>query len=326
MERNDRGRAALPLMLLALLAVTLAGLTLGPTRVYLPEALRDPGSAAGVILRHIRLPRVLTTLLAGAALGTSGALLQSVLHNPLASPGIIGVNAGAGLGATLCLALIPAAGAGMVSGAAFLGAVSATAMIYGIARQAGASRLAIVLAGVAMGTLFSAAVDALTILFPDCLASSNQFKIGSAAGASLRGLLPAAVVIPACVAASCAMHHELDLMALGDETAGSLGASPGKLRAVFLGLACALASSAVSMVGLIGFVGLLAPHMACLWAGGESGRVVPLSAVMGAVFLTGCDLAARTLFAPYELPVGILLSVLGAPFFLWLLIRRRTHD
>jgi iron complex transport system permease protein len=170
MERNDRGRAALPLMLLALLAVTLAGLTLGPTQVYLPEALRDPGSAAGVILRHIRLPRVLTTPPGRGRAGDVGALLQSVLHNPLASPGIIGVNAGAGWARRFAWADSRGRGGdGERRGLSGRGEPRGDDLWLSRGRRERPG-LAIVLAGVAMGTLFSAAVDALTILFPDCLA------------------------------------------------------------------------------------------------------------------------------------------------------------
>ncbi|MDD3411580.1 MAG: iron ABC transporter permease, partial [Eubacteriales bacterium] len=216
--------------------------------------------------------------------------------------------------------------AAMVGASAFAGALLAAALVYAVARGAGASRLALVLAGVALSMLFTAGVDALTTFWPDCLPASSHFKIGSAANATLRTVYPALALVPLCLIAAFALHRELDVLALGDETAQSLGANPKRLRAVFLLLACALAASAVSLMGLIGFVGLLAPHGARMWVGGENGRVLPLSAALGASFLTLCDLAARTLFAPFELPVGILLAALGAPFFLWLLVRRRAHD
>ena len=141
--------------------------------------------------------------------------------------------------------------------------------------------------------------------------------------ASAAALPPLALAVGVGVAGLRALSRELDLLALGDETAFSLGMRPGRYRLAFLMLACLMAGGAIAVMGLVGFVGLLVPHMARLLTGSEGRRLLPLSGVLGAAFLTLCDLAARTLFAPYELPVGILLSALGAPFFLGLLIRRR---
>lgn len=284
-------------------------------------------TVAGRILWHVRLPRTLATALCGAALGVAGALIQSVLYNPLAGPNIIGVNAGAGLGSVLCLALAPAAPAAAVGLCAFAGAALATSLVYLIARRAGSSRLSLVLAGVALSALFTAGIDAVTTLAPDCLAASNQFKIGGAAGATMKLVSPLLLTVPLGIALAIACRHELELLSLGEETAHGLGLRPARWRLLFLGIGCLLAGSAISVMGLIGFVGLLTPHMARFWiSDGDQGAELALSALLGGALLTVCDLASRTLFAPFELPVGILLSALGAPFFLLLLVRRRAHD
>lgn len=326
MERNERPGLMLCLGVLAALLSAVLALCLGAAGLTLPqlwEGVLQPDSIPGRILFHVRLPRVLTTLLCGCALGMAGAVLQTVLHNSLAGPNIIGVNAGAGLGAVACMALAPGAAALQVSLWAFVGALAAVGCVYLVGRAAGSSRLTLVLSGVALGSLLTAGIDAITTFMPDVLASATQFKQGSAAMAAAAALPPLALAVGVGGVGVLALSRELDLLALGDETAFSLGMRPGRYRLAFLMLACLMAGGAIAVMGLVGFVGLLVPHMARLLTGSEGRRLLPLSGVLGAAFLTLCDLAARTLFAPYELPVGILLSALGAPFFLGLLIRRR---
>ena len=307
MARNKHPGRAMSLGALAVLLSALLALCLGAAGLTLPqlwEGMTCPDSIPGRILFHVRLPRVLTTLLCGCALGMAGAVLQTVLHNSLAGPNIIGVNAGAGLGAVACMALAPGAAAMQVSLCAFAGALGAVSCVYLVGRAAGSSRLTLVLSGVALGSLLTAGIDAITTFVPDVLPSATQFKQGSAAMASASALPPLALAVLAGGAGILALSRELDLLA-------------------FLMLACLMAGSAIAVMGLVGFVGLIVPHMARLLTGSEGRRLLPLSGLLGAAFLTLCDLAARTLFAPYELPVGILLSALGAPFFLGLLIRRR---
>lgn len=183
MERNERPGLVLCLGVLAALLSAVLALCLGAAGLTLPqlwEGVFQPDSIPGRILFHVRLPRVLTTLLCGCALGMAGAVLQTVLHNSLAGPNIIGVNAGAGLGAVACMALAPGAAALQVSLWAFVGALAAVGCVYLVGRAAGSSRLTLVLSGVALGSLLTAGIDAITTFMPDALASATQFKQGSA--------------------------------------------------------------------------------------------------------------------------------------------------
>ena len=325
----------LVLLALAALVVLLAGLRLclGAEKAGPLEALRallagDVRNPAYRILRYIRLPRTCGALLAGAALAVSGAIIQAVLANPLAAPNIIGVNAGAGLLTALCCALFPAA-VGLVPLAAFLGAFCSVGLVLFIAERTGASRMTLVLAGVAVSSVFSAGVDAVVTLIPDALTGYSDFRVGGLTNVPMSRLIPAAWVILLCLALAMTLHNELDVLALGADIARSLGLPVKAVRLGMLALAAALAGAAVSFSGLLGFVGLIVPHIMRRLVGGESGRLLPAAALGGAALLTGCDLLARVLFAPYELPVGIVLSFVGGPFFIWLLLRQRggrIHD
>ena len=277
---------------------------------------------AGRIFWYVRLPRTLACLLAGAALAVSGAVIQGVLHNKLASPGIIGVNAGAGLAVTVCCAAGFLSG-WAVAGAAFAGAMAAVLLVVGLARKTGASRTTVILAGVAVNAVLNALSEALTRLIPEIAMMSSEFRVGGFSAVSYPRLIPAGVLILASLIAVLTLCNELDVLDLGEEMAQGLGLSVQRTRSVFLILAALLAGSAVSFAGLLGFVGLLVPHGVRKLVGGENRHVLPLCALGGAGFVTLCDLACRMLFAPYELPVGIGMSVLGGPFFLVLLLRRK---
>ena len=312
---------------LALLSLGLGAADLRPGEVLRALAGQDPGSVAARVVLYARLPRVCGSLLAGAALAVSGVIIQTVLANPLAAPHIIGVNAGAGLGVALCSALAPAALLQPL--AAFAGAMAGVLLVLFFSEATGASRITLVLAGVAISNIFSALIDAVTTVFPDALTSYTDFRMGGLAGVSLARIAPAAVLIGVSLAAAAVLAGDLDLLALGPETARSLGLRVRPARLVFLALAAALAGAAVSFCGLVGFVGLLVPHIVRRLVGGESRPLLLCSALGGAALLTVCDLLARLAAAPFELPVGTVLSLVGGPFFLWLLIRQRggrTHD
>ncbi|MEG1427922.1 MAG: iron ABC transporter permease, partial [Oscillospiraceae bacterium] len=244
------------------------------------------------------------------------------LNNPLASPNIIGVNAGAGLFAVLCCWLFPTA-VGAVPLGAFLGALLATLLVYGISRKSGASKITIVLAGVAVNSFLNAGIDLVHTFSADALLGGNTFRVGGLSGISMGVLLPACVLIGVALLCALAMGNELDILALGDDTAKSLGLSVKTFRFLLLLAAACLAGASVSFAGLIGFVGLIVPHAARFLVGNEARKLLPASAILGAILLLLCDVLARVLFAPFEVPVGILLAVLGAPFFIWLLIKQR---
>lgn len=274
------------------------------------------------IFRYARLPRTVACLLAGAGLATAGAVIQGVLANRLASPGIIGVNAGAGLGVTVCCAFRAVYG-WAVAGAAFLGALLAVLTVAFAAQKVSASRSAVILGGVAVNSFLTAVSEGIITLIPEVGAFTADFRTGGFSGVSSSRLFPAGIMIIVGLAAVFSLANELDLLSMGEETAQGLGLSAKKMRTVFLALAALLAGASVSFAGLLGFVGLVVPNIARKLVGGESSFLLPLSAVFGAMLVTLCDCAARTLFAPYEIPTGIVLSAIGAPFFIMLLLRHK---
>ncbi len=305
----------------ALLSLLLGAVGLSPAVLW-QALVGGPNSTAGYIFWYARLPRTVACLLSGAALAVSGAVIQAVLSNKLASPSIIGVNAGAGLAVTVCCAL------GLLSGwtialSAFGGAMVSVLLIVFTAEKAGASRTTVILGGVAVNSFLNALSEALTTLVPDAGVLSGDFRVGGFSSVVPARLLPAGILICAALVVILTLHNDLDVLALGEETAQGLGMSVKKMRTLFLVLSAMLAGASVSFAGLLGFVGLIVPHAVRNLTGSESRSLLPLCAVCGAGFVTACDLMARLVFIPYELPVGILMSVLGGPFFLGLLLKRK---
>ncbi len=293
------------------------------TPVQLISLFRGQGDKVSrSILLYARLPRTLASLAAGAGLAVSGAVLQNVLANRLASPGIIGVNAGAGLGVTLCCAMGTLSGLA-VSCAAFGGSLITVLFIFLFSHRTNASKTTVILGGVALNSILNAVCESVTVLDTDVAMLSIDFRVGGFSAVSYMRLLPAAGLIALALAVLFTLCNELDVVTLGDETAQGVGLRVGRYRMLFLVLAALLAGAAVSFAGLLGFVGLIVPHFVRRFTGNESGRLLPMCAVAGAGFVTLCDMAARLLFAPYELPVGILMSVVGGPVFLYMLIRHK---
>ena len=315
------------LVISAILSLSLGAANLSLSQLW--QAIsHGPTSTAGYIFWYARLPRTIACLLSGAALAVSGCVIQSVLGNKLASPGIIGVNAGAGLAVTFCCAL------GVLSGWAislfsFLGAMLAVLFVVFLARKTGASRTTVILCGVALNSILNAFTDAIITLVPEAGMLSNEFRVGGFSSVVSSRLLPAGILIFVALTVLLTFSNDLDVLSLGEDTAQSLGLSVKKLRNLFLLLAALLAGSSVSFAGLLGFVGLLIPHVGRKLIGTESRYLLPWCALGGAGFVTVCDLIARLLFQPYELPVGILMSILGGPFFLLLLLKKKgghSHD
>lgn len=284
--------------------------------------LEGPSSAYGRIFWYARFPRTIACMLAGAALAVSGAMIQGVLTNKLASPGIIGVNAGAGLAVTICCVFGVFSG-WVIAGAAFGGAIAAVLLVAFTAQKIGASRTTVILGGVAVNSCLNAASEALSILIPEAAMQAADFRVGGFSAIVYERLLPAGVLIILGLIVSMTLTNELDVISLGEDTAQGLGMPVKKMRTIFLGLAALLAGAAVSFSGLLGFVGLIVPHVSRKLIGNENGKLIPFCALCGASFVTLCDLMARTLFSPYEIPVGILMSFIGGPFFLFLLINRK---
>lgn len=280
------------------------------------------------IILYARVPRTIGCLLAGAALAVSGAVIQTVLSNPLAAPNIIGVNSGAGMAVAIGCAFFPAA-VNFIPLMAFFGALAGILLVLFVAERNGASKITLVLAGVAVSSIFGAVIDAVISFVPDALNGYSDFRIGGFSNLPMSRLLPAAWVIVPVLILLTLLSPELDILSLGTDTAKSLGLSARKLQILFLALAAALSGAAVSFAGLLGFVGLIVPHIIRSICGQESRYLIAGSAFGGAFMLTLCDTVARTVFAPYELSVGIILSFIGGPFFIWLLLKQRggrIHD
>lgn len=308
-------------LLSALLSLCLG--TIHFTPVQLIALLQGGGDRVSrSILLYARIPRTLAALSAGAALAVSGAVLQNVLANRLASPGIIGVNAGAGLGVTLCCAAGILAGF-PVSVSAFAGSLLSVLLIFLFSRRFQSSRTTVILSGVALNSILNAVNESVTVLDTDLAMLSIDFRVGGFSSVSMTRLFPALILICGGLAVLFTLCNELDVLTLGEDTAQGVGLEVERYRMLFLVLAALLAGAAVSFAGLLGFVGLIVPHFVRRFTGNESGKLLPGCAVAGAGFVTFCDLISRLIFAPYELPVGILMSVIGGPVFLFLLVRHR---
>lgn len=312
------------MILLPLLMLTMAaGLCFGSAPLSLSELAAGEGVARTILL-GIRLPRVLAGLLAGIGLSAAGVLLQTVTANDLASPNIIGINSGAGLAVILMLTFAPKAGAFLPLGA-FCGAFGAALVILAAGSRLGSSRSGILLIGIAITTLLNAAISFLSLLDEGILAQYNHFTVGSLRSIHLDELLIPGIIIFAGFGAALALSGSLSVLSLGDAAASALGIRVKGLRIAAMACAAACAAAVVSFAGLLGFVGLVVPHIARTLAGEKPARVLPAAALTGGILVILADLLGRTLFAPSELPVGILMSLIGAPYFLILLIRRKHH-
>jgi iron complex transport system permease protein len=229
----------------------------------------DTESTYAKIILYSRLPRTCAAVLAGAALGVSGMVIQTVLNNPLASSNVIGVNSGAGFAVALVCAVSPAMQK-YTPVVAFLGALASVLLVMFLSQSMAASKLTVVLAGVAISNLFGAGIDAVVTFVPDALNGVTDFKIGGFEGVTMTQLKPAMWMIFVCLLILLSLSRQLDILSLGSDTAKSLGLAVGPMRVVFLVLAAALAGAAVSFSGLLGFIGLIVPHAMRKLVGEES--------------------------------------------------------
>jgi len=272
------------------------------------------------IIQNIRLPRTIVAALVGINLSLSGAILQAIMKNPLADPHIIGISSGAGLTGIMVMLLLPGYEY-LVTPAAFAGAMGAAVCIYILAWKNGIRPIRMILAGVAVSAFLGAGISALMIFYSDRVHGALMWMVG---GLSARSWPQVEMIWPYTLAgfllAVLGSRH-INVLQLGDEIAKGLGMRVELVRLLLTAVAALLAASAVSVVGLLGFVGLIVPHAARLLIGSDYRYLLPASALLGAAVVTLSDTFARTAFAPTELPVGILMAVLGAPFFLFLLRR-----
>lgn len=315
-------------IVLSLLLAVMTAISLFTGSVPLDlSSIPDAGSAENIIFFSLRLPRVCACLLAGFALALSGFMLQSASSNDLASGNIIGINAGAGFAVLLFLVFFPDL-FHLLPFAAFAGALMSCALVFIISaftKSIGSSG-SLILSGVAVNALFNALISTLSSLFPDVMSSYSSFSIGGFASVYASSLIVPSFLICAGGILCFSLSPVMNIIRLGDEITSSMGYRPFRIRIILASAAALLASSAVSFAGLLGFVGLVIPHLARFLSGGEALRSLVISALAGPLLVLSADLLARTVISPGELPAGIFLSITGVPFLIFLLVRRKRYD
>lgn len=279
------------------------------------------------IVWNFRIPRVLLAALCGAGLAVAGVVLQALVSNPLADPFILGVSAGGSVGAVTVMALGAGALGGLgVSGAAFLGSMLAVALVFLLGQQRGRlNPVRLVLAGVAVSYVFTSITSFLQLQTdPNNMRQIMFWLLGSVSGAHWEQLRVAGVVVVAVTLLLTLYGRQLNALVTGDESATALGIDVKRLRLVLIVLTSLLAGVLIAVAGGIGFVGLMVPHLVRLAFGVDHRRLLPLAALVGAIYLVVVDLLSRTVDPPNELPLNILTALFGAPFFIWLMRRDRS--
>jgi len=323
-------RAPAPLglaLLLTTAALCVAGVAVGS--VGWEPLWARPGDASAAILWDIRLPRTLGAWLAGALLGLSGAVAQGLFRNPLADPYLLGSATGAALGVALLLVAIgvsPLAASGWaarlgLTGAAFAGAVLAVLLTLGLAKGV-QHTLRLLLSGVVVGMVLGAFSALVMFQVPDIMRSMQAFLLGTTGFLGWASVILLGLVFLACLAGALAFSRALDALSLGETTAMSLGIPLGPVRVLLVGVMALSTGAAVAQVGLIAFIGLVAPHLVRAAVKPTHRWLLPLAALTGGVLLLVADVLARWMLAPQELPVGVLTAVLGGGYLLWLMHRR----
>ena len=274
------------------------------------------------IIFNLRIPRVILNVLVGMNLAMSGALLQAVMRNPLADPGLTGVSSGGAFVAIIIMLMFPHL-SGLVPFAAFLGAMATCILVYSLAwKGGGLNPLRVILAGVAVNSVLGSGTSLLSILYSDRIQGVLLWVNGSMAGKNMNHvslLLPYSII---GLFLALLTIKQVNVLQLGDDMAKNLGYNPNTSRLLISAVAAFLAGISVAVVGIIGFVGLVVPHIARMVIGSDYKYLLPLSGIFGAILIVVADTFARTVFSPIELPVGILMAVIGGPFFLYLLRKR----
>lgn len=335
--RTGLRRLAIPVAALALLGAIVLSFGVGPLKVPPGDVLHAIGVQLGIadpagisqrdlsVVWNLRIPRALLGALVGASLALAGASLQGLFGNPLADPGIVGVTQGAALGAVAAIVLgLSAFGYWTIPLAAFAGGALATTLIYFLARPGRVEGTAtLLLVGIAIGAGCSAAIGLLTYVADSTELQSLVFwQMGSLARVGWADLAAAAPVFAIGAVALLTMATPLDMLALGERQARHIGLNVRSTRLRLISLSALLVGSAVAFAGSISFVGLVIPHVVRLMVGPGHRLLLPMSALLGALLMVLADTAARTLDPPSEIPLGLFTAALGAPFFLWLVMRR----
>lgn len=324
--KSAYGKIGLMLILLltGLIALTFGSSSLSAEEILMGLLRKTGYETQSIILYNVRLPRIIGAALSGVGLSISGVLLQTVTGNALASPNIIGVNAGAGFGVILALFLMPE-NIYALPFVAFAGAFLTTLLIVSIASGVGVSGSAVILSGIAVTAVLNAGISFLSYLDSDLLSTYNYFSVGGLSSLQAEELTVPFIIICICLFIAVYISGKTDTLCLGDSIALSLGVNVKKVRLLCLVLASASAASVVSFAGLLGFVGLVVPHIARKLVGNQAKDLLTVSSLLGAILMICADLIGRTAFSPSEIPVGIVTALTGAPFFLWLLFRRKNN-
>lgn len=323
-----RGPLSIGVALLVMIVLAAVSVSVGTVSVPMGQiwaSLVSPDSPTYFIVHEVRLPRVLVGILAGFGLAAGGVILQSIIRNPLASPDVIGVTKGAGLAAATVIFLFPKAPGYAVPVAAFVGAVGAFALLTLLSRRLTISPASLALVGVAIGAVLQAGTQYLIITHPTNINMALLWLSGSLWSRGWNELYSILPWIALLAPLAWASFPKLNVFQLGDESGASLGLSIVRQRFWLLLLAVALAGISVSAVGGIGFVGLIAPHIARSLAGGRHQWLIPLAALIGADLMLLGDCLGRILIIPREVPVGIMTAILGAPYFVYLLRREYSR-
>ena len=307
---------------LALAVIGLLTMMFGAVNLSAGEALSGltagSDSLSGLVVGQIRLPRFLDAVLVGGSLGVAGALLQGVTRNPLGDPTIFGLTGAAGLATAVSISINPQIPQWGIALAAMIGGLGGAGILFVIAYRGAVSPVRLALAGVALSALFGAIIVGLIASVRTFIQTTLGFLAGGLYGSDwsdLRSILPYA--IPA-LAAAVALAGRLNVLSLGDEVATGLGVLADRTRLAILVVAGVLTASAVAVAGLVGFVGLLSPHIARYVAGSDNRYLIPASALVGAIIVAGADLVAKLIIMPSEIPMGIITAAIGAPFLLYL--------
>ncbi len=325
---------AVVLVVVVLVAVAVGAVWISPWttlrifawKLHLTPRPAGVSRATEVIVLQLRLPRVALAVLVGAGLGVSGMVFQGLFRNPLADPAVIGVSSGAALGAIVVIVAGGGAAAGglFVSAAAFAGALATAFVVYRLARVGPAVQVAtLLLAGIAIAAMISSVMSLVMSFSGEQIRSIYFWLLG---GLSARGWSSVTVVVPFLVVgivAAASLVRDMNLVALGEERASQLGVEVASFKRRAIAIGALLAAAAVSVAGVIGFVGLMTAHVLRLIVGADNRRLLPAVLLGGPIFVVLADLAARTVIAPEELPLGAMTALIGAPFFLWLLRRER---
>ena len=342
-DRSARARLAIAILAVALCITALFSLTAGASDASVMSVLRelvfgtqesaDAFRRDHLIIMEIRLPRIIMGILVGASLAVSGAVMQGLFRNPLADPGLVGVSAGASLGAVSMIVLGGTAlaplylllGLYALPLAAFFGGLITTLILYRVATRRGRTSVAtMLLAGIALGALTGAATGALVYISDDRqLRDLTFWGLGSLAGATWGKIGTAGPIIMVILFATPFLSRGLNALALGEAAAGHLGIPVQRIKNVAIVTVAAATGATVAISGGIGFIGIVVPHMLRLSIGPDHRYLLPSAALLGAIMLLLADAVSRTIVAPAELPIGIITAVCGAPFFLWILLRQR---